>query len=140
MLTKSGQISNKFNTHNKYDETNYLFMNLDRKKPVFTGAVFLFLTSFINPTLALKPEVKQYVAQSRTIEAKSAQKEILYPNNDRTYSYNLIPTQRGTIGNVTVLGATIVGKYVSLEGGLRYKLKLLPMTNTAILSMHHWKL
>ena len=115
-------------------------MNLYCIRPVFTGAMFLFLTSFINPTLAIEPQVKQYVAQSRTIEAKSAQKEILYPNNDRTYSYNLIPTQRGTIGNVTVLGATIVGKYVSLEGGLRYKLKLLPMTNTAILSMHHWKL
>ena len=68
-------------------------MNLYCIRPVFTGAMFLFLTSFINPTLAIEPQVKQYVAQSRTIEAKSAQKEILYPNNDRTYSYNLIPTK-----------------------------------------------
>ena len=123
MLTKSGQtLSSKLNTYNKYDETNYLAMNLYCKRPVFTGAIFLFLTSFINPTLAIEPEVKQYVAQSRTIEAKSAQKETLYLNNDRTYSYNLIATQKGTIGNVTVpVGATIVGKYVPSEGGLRYE-------------------
>ena len=96
-------------------------MNLYCKQPVFSGAIFLFLTSFTNPALALEPEAKQYVAQSRTIEAKSAQKETLYLNNNRT-SYNLIATQRGTIGNVTVpVGATIVGKYVPSEGGLRYE-------------------
>lgn len=53
--------------------------------------------------------------------AKSAQEETLYLNNDRTYSYNLVAKEEGTIGDVTVPeGATIVGKYVPAEGGLRY--------------------
>ena len=97
-------------------------MNLHYKSPVFTGAIFLFLVNFANPVLATDIEQKQYIAQSRTIEARSAQKETLYLNNDRTYSYNLIATQQGTIGDVTVpVGATIVGRYVPTEGGLRYE-------------------
>ncbi|MEM8677447.1 MAG: hypothetical protein AAGF83_26845 [Cyanobacteria bacterium P01_G01_bin.67] len=55
------------------------------------------------------------------IVARSAQQSTLYLNNDRTYSYNLIAQERGTINNVTIpQGATIVGKYVPAEGGLRY--------------------
>ena len=55
------------------------------------------------------------------LKAKSAQSETLYLNNDRTYSYNLIAKERGEIGGVTVpVGATIVGKYVPANGGLRY--------------------
>jgi hypothetical protein len=55
------------------------------------------------------------------LKAKSAQSETLYLNNNRTYSYNLIARERGEIGGVTVpVGATIVGKYVPTDGGLRY--------------------
>ena len=58
---------------------------------------------------------------SPDLKAESAQKETLYLNNDRTYSYNLIAQERGYIGDVTVpKGATIVGKYVPADGGLRY--------------------
>ena len=97
-------------------------MNLYHSSSLFTRAILLFLLSSTEPTLASGRETKQYIAQSRTIEAKSAQKETLYLNNNRTYSYNLIATQRGTIGNVTIpVGATIVGKYVPTEGGLRYE-------------------
>ena len=115
-------LSNKLKQQPQIRQTDYLTMNLHHKSPIFTGAIFLFLVSFVNPTLASDIEAKQYIAQSRTIEAKSAQKEILYLNNDRTYNYNLIATQKGTIGNVSVpVGATIVGKYVPSEGGLRYE-------------------
>ena len=60
-------------------------------------------------------------AQSRSLSARSAQKETLYLNNDRTYSYNLIAKRRGVIDGITIpAGATIVGKYVPAKGGLRY--------------------
>ena len=89
---------------------------------VFVGATLLFTGSASELTLASNRVTAQYVAQSRTIEAKSAQQHTLYLNNDRTYNYNLIVTKRGTMGNVTVpVGATIVGKYVPTEGGLRYE-------------------
>ena len=59
--------------------------------------------------------------QSNSLLAKSAQQETLYLNNDRTYSYNLIARESGEIGGVEIpAGATIVGKYVPAEGGLRY--------------------
>lgn len=87
---------------------------------VFTGTVLLFSSGTIESSFA-SGTVNQYIAQSRTIEAKSAQQDTLYLNNNKTYSYNLIATQRGTIGNITVpVGATIEGKYVPSEGGLRY--------------------
>ena len=115
-------LSNKLKQQLQVRHTDYLTMNLYHKSPIFTGAIFLFLTSFVNPTLASNIEIEQHIAQSRTIEAKSSQKETLYLNNDRTYDYNLVATQKGTIGNVTVpVGATIVGKYVPTEGGLRYE-------------------
>ena len=97
-------------------------MNGHYSRFVFTGTVLLFIVNAIEPTSASNRTVNQYIAQSRTIEARSAQQETLYLNNDRTYSYNLIANQKGTIGNVTVpVGATIVGKYVPTEGGLRYE-------------------
>ena len=96
-------------------------MNLHNKSSIFTGAIFLFLISSITPAIALTKEPVQYVAQSRTIEARSAQQKTLYLNNNRVYYYNLIATQKGKIGNVTVpVGATIEGKYVPADGGLRY--------------------
>ena len=55
------------------------------------------------------------------LKAKSAQTETLYLNNDRTYSYNLIARERGEINGIMIpAGATIVGKYVPTDGGLRY--------------------
>ena len=70
-------------------------------------------SSVLYPTVGL--------AQSRTIAANSAQQETLYLNNDRTYSYNLVAEERGVIDGVVIpAGATIVGKYVPAEGGLRY--------------------
>ena len=61
------------------------------------------------------------LAQNRTLTANSAQKETLYLNNDRTYSYNLVAQKRGVIDGVVIpVGATIVGKYVPAKGGLRY--------------------
>ena len=62
------------------------------------------------------------IAQSSpNVTAKSAQSETLYLNNDRSYSYNLIAKERGAIGDVTVpAGATITGKFVPADGGLRY--------------------
>ena len=95
-------------------------MNKHYLGSIFTGAILLFLSGTIESSFA-SGRVNQYIAQSRTIEAKSAQQDTLYLNNSKTYSYNLIATQRGTIGNITVpVGATIEGKYVPSEGGLRY--------------------
>ena len=97
-------------------------MNTHHLSSVFTGAILLFSLGAIEPGLASEAEIKQHIAQTRTIEARSAQQDTLYLNNNKTYSYNLIATQKGTIGNVTVpVGATIVGKYVPTEGGLRYE-------------------
>lgn len=96
-------------------------MNTRRKSSIFTGAFFVLLLGSVAPTLAFDRESNIYIAQSRTIEAKSKQQDTLYLNNNKSYSYNLIATQKGTIGNVTVpVGATIVGKYVPTDGGLRY--------------------
>ena len=45
----------------------------------------------------------------------------MYLNNDRSYSYNLVAKEKGVIDGVVIpAGATIVGKYVPAEGGLRY--------------------
>lgn len=61
------------------------------------------------------------IAQRPNLKAESAQSETLYLNNDRTYSYNLVAKERGVIdGKVIPSGATIVGKYVPVEWGLRY--------------------
>ncbi len=79
------------------------------------------LTTFalILGSLGLSPSVG--LAQSRSITATSAQLETLYLNNNRSYSYNLIAANRGTIDRIVIPeGATIVGKYVPAKGGLRY--------------------
>jgi hypothetical protein len=58
---------------------------------------------------------------AQTIRATSAQKETLYLNNDRAYSYNLTAADRVTINGVPIpKGATIVGRYEPAKGGLRY--------------------
>ncbi len=68
-----------------------------------------------------KPEILAAQNSRSDLLAKSAQKETLYLNNNRTYSYNLIAKEKGEIDGVVVpAGATIVGKYVPAEGGLRY--------------------
>ena len=61
------------------------------------------------------------LAQNKTLTVNSAQRETLYLNNDRTYSYNLTAQRRGVIDGIVIpVGATIVGKYVPAKGGLRY--------------------
>jgi hypothetical protein len=68
-------------------------------------------------TLLLHPQV----GLSETIRAISAQKETLYLNNDRAYSYNLNAVNNITINGIPVpKGATIVGRYEPAKGGLRY--------------------
>ena len=98
---------------------NILSKNL---KSTLTGTTLLFLIGSVTPALANGIETNSYVvAQSRVVEARSAESKILYLNNDRAYSYNLVATRPGIIGNIRIPpGATIVGRYVPTEGGLRY--------------------
>ena len=86
---------------------------------------FLFLSAggLIYPDISLAEKTPSLtIAQgSYSLPAESAQQETLYLNNDRTYSYNLVAQEQGMINNITIpAGATIVGKYVPAEGGLRY--------------------
>lgn len=82
-----------------------------------TGSAWLFT----QPVRAQSERVLIAQRANTDLLAKSAQSETLYLNKDRTYAYNLVAKERGAIGNVTVpVGATIVGKYVPAEGGLRY--------------------
>ena len=88
-----------------------------------TTALMLLGVGSIEPKSSFAEAKHQIlVAQSSpSLRAESAQSETLYLNNDRTYSYNLIAQEPGTIGDVTVpAGATIVGKFVPTDGGLRY--------------------
>lgn len=90
--------------------------------PTTTALVFLS-AGFITNRPSLAEATPQYsIAQSSpSVTATSAQSQTLYLNNDRTYSYNLIARERGAIGDVTVpAGATITGKFVPADGGLRY--------------------
>lgn len=84
---------------------------------LFTGILGLSPSISLSQT---KPD-SFLLSQSGTVAATSAQQETLYLNNDRTYSYNLVAQERGTIDGVTIpAGATIVGKYVPTDGGLQY--------------------
>ena len=85
-------------------------------------ASLIFIEGAIAPGATSAQKVDETsIAQASVLQAKSAQQETLYLNNDRTYSYNLVAKERGVIGGVTVpVGATIVGKYVPAEGGLQY--------------------
>lgn len=88
-----------------------------------TTGIFVLGGAFLSTRPALSQQVTQFLLaqNSPKLKAQSAQQETLYLNNDRTYSYNLIAQERGEIDNVTVpVGATIVGKYIPAEGGLRY--------------------
>jgi len=89
----------------------------------FGVALGIFASSMVLSPQQAYSQNRVLISQrgSADLLAKSAQSETLYLNNDRTYSYNLIAQEKGTIGNVSVpVGATIVGKYVPAEGGLRY--------------------
>ena len=91
-------------------------------KSALTGTTLLFLVGSATPALASNVVTnRQVVAQSRVLVARSPQPKTLYLNNDRAYSYNLIAARAGIIGNIQVpVGATIVGRFVPSEGGLRY--------------------
>lgn len=99
------------------------------KNKQFNSIPVIATTAVFTGILALSPRISLsqtkpdsfLVSQNNTITATSAQQEILYLNNDRTYSYNLVAQERGTIDGVTIpAGATIVGKYVPSDGGLQY--------------------
>ncbi len=88
-----------------------------------TAAVMLGGVSLYPQQVLSQQKSQILVAQkfNSDLLAKSAQKETLYLNNNKTYSYNLIAKEKGKIDGVVVpAGATIVGKYVPAEGGLRY--------------------
>ena len=89
---------------------------------LITTSAIIFGGLSLYPNQALSQQTHQLlIAQSPNLLARSAQRETLYLNNDRTYSYNLIAKQRGVIDGIVVpVGATIVGKYVPAKGGLRY--------------------
>lgn len=91
--------------------------------PAIAAATTLFTGILMSPQISLsqtKPD-SFLLSQSGTISATSAQQETLYLNNNRTYSYNLVAQERGSIDGVTIpAGATIVGKYVPTDGGLQY--------------------
>lgn len=106
-------------------------MNRNTSKPkninLRISAIASATTLFFGGFLFTAPEVfsrenSQLIAQSNTLTATSAQQETLYLNNDKTYSYNLVATEQTTIDGITVpAGATIVGRYVPADGGLRYE-------------------
>ncbi|MEO0835608.1 MAG: hypothetical protein AAFY16_06395 [Cyanobacteria bacterium J06642_3] len=91
---------------------------------IFTYSIVTLLMGSIlsHQPLAWGREQSKIIAQNNSgVRATSAQQSTLYLNNDRSYSYNLIAQERGVIDNVTIpKGATIVGKYIPAEGGLRY--------------------
>ena len=94
-----------------------------RKFSTCIAATLLALGGVWTYQPALSQENTRFlIAQNApNLKAKSAQSETLYLNGDRTYSYNLIARERGEINGVMVpAGATIVGKYVPADGGLRY--------------------
>ena len=110
---KIAKTSSMFQSKNK--QLN--FIPVIATTALFTGILGLSPRISLSQT---KPD-SFLVSQNNTIAATSAQQETLYLNNDRTYSYNLVAQERGTIGGVTIpAGATIVGKYVPSDGGLRY--------------------
>lgn len=94
------------------------------KSTAFLAALGILTGSVLFPVQKAIAQTDRVLIVQRAnanILAKSAQSETLYLNHDRTYSYNLIAKEQGTIGDVAVpVGATIVGKYVPAEGGLRY--------------------
>ncbi len=103
--------------NNNQAEKNFRAKGWVAALAVLIGSVTLY------PQQVLSQTSQTLTAQGSNYNllAKSAQEETLYLNNDRTYSYNLIAKQRGAIGDVVIpAGATIVGKYVPAEGGLRY--------------------
>ena len=88
---------------------------------IFTATILISGVSFVPRPVFSQQKTQRLIAQSIALQAESAQEETLYLNNDRTYSYNLVARERGVIDGVVIpAGATIVGKYVPAEGGLRY--------------------
>ena len=106
-----------FDNH-KQKEKNFKINSYIATLFILVGGISLY------PQLSLSQNRSQILIVQRSnanLLANSAQSETLYLNNDRTYSYNLIAQERGEIDGIVIpVGATIVGKYVPTEGGLRY--------------------
>ena len=100
----------------KQSQSNFKISTSIMTLAVLIGGISAF------PGQAFSQSKQILIAQNTpSIRAESAQAETLYLNNDRTYAYNLIAQEQGFIGDVAIpVGATIVGKYVPAEGGLRY--------------------
>lgn len=97
--------------------------NINSKISAIASATTLLFGGFLLTAPAAFSQENQQIllTQTNTVTASSAQQDTLYLNNDKTYSYNLIATERTTLDGVTIpVGATIVGRYVPAEGGLRY--------------------
>lgn len=105
-----------FNNNNNKSKSRF-----KNSRWITTVVVLLGSISFSTRQAFSQQKSQILIAQTATIKAESAQEETLYLNNDRTYSYNLVAQERGVIDGVAIpAGATIVGKYVPAEGGLRY--------------------
>lgn len=88
-----------------------------------TTAIILLGTVVLFPRTLLSQELftQFLISQSSSLQAKSAQKETLYLNNDRVYSYKLKAARNTSINGINIpAGATIVGRYEPAKGGLRY--------------------
>lgn len=102
-----------------FSKSNFKIPTLIATVAVLVGGISLF------PQQAFSQQ-KSAILIAQTpktpnLKAESAQQETLYLNNDRTYSYNLIAQEKGVIDGIVIpAGATIVGKYVPVQGGLRY--------------------
>lgn len=103
-------------------------MNISKQKnitckisAIASVTTILFGGFLVTAPTGVALETRQLLLAQNTLIANSAQQETLYLNNDKTYSYNLVATERTTIDGVTIpAGATIVGKYVPADGGLQY--------------------
>ena len=105
-----------------------MFNNNIESKNHYKNSVLLVIAAILISSISFFPrsvfgqqKPQRLIAQNIALKAESAQEETLYLNNDRTYSYNLVAQERGVIDGIVVpAGSTIVGKYVPVEGGLRY--------------------
>lgn len=105
-----------------FNSSNRLKNSLKNNLWLAASTILIGSTLFNSRPALSQQDTPIFIAQNLPdLKAESAQSQTLYLNNDRTYSYNLVAQERGTIDGIVIpAGATIVGKYVPVEGGLRY--------------------
>jgi hypothetical protein len=103
-----------------YQNSSKIFLS----RCIFTLATttLLFGSFMLFANIGLSQKSGQLLlSQNNSLSATSAQKETLYLNNDRVYSYNLKLANSTKINGLSIpAGATIVGRYEPAKGGLRY--------------------